>query len=135
MWEELRTNVANGCESSGVGLKIISQYANLPVMQADEYPKYNSVIKWALLESLLKSGARYAALMITDILDSRARINTPGTVGDHNWTYRVSWDFDSVPSEVSKEMRKLAIYAENHNRVVNKNVKETSKDLSQKVTN
>ena len=120
MWEELRTNITNGCERSGDGLKIISQYADLPVMAADEYPEYNSVIKWALLESLLKSGARYAALMITDILDSRARINSPGTVGDHNWTYRVDWKFDSVPNELSNEMRKLAIYMENHDRVIKK---------------
>lgn len=116
MWEELRLNVANGCEGSGDGLKIISQYAKLPVMSASEYPKYNSVIKWALLESLLKSGAKYAALMITDILDSRTRINTPGTVGAQNWTYRVGWGFDAIPIEVSNEMRKLAIYSENHNR-------------------
>ena len=118
MWEELRFNIASGCESSGDGLKIISQYAGLPVMAADEYPEYSSVIKWALLESLLKSGSRYAALMITDILDSRARINSPGTVGDHNWTYRVDWEFESVPSQVSNEMRKLAVYTENHHRVV-----------------
>ena len=120
MWEELRFNIASGCESSGDGLKIISQYAGLPVMAADEYPEYSSVIKWALLESLLNSGSRYAALMITDILDSRARINSPGTVGDHNWTYRVDWEFESVPSQVSNEMRKLAVYTENHHRVVKK---------------
>jgi 4-alpha-glucanotransferase len=122
MWEELRFKIANGCGYSGEELKIISQYADLPVMAADKYPEYNSVIKWALIESLLKSGARYAALMITDILDSRARINTPGTVGDQNWTYRVDWKFESVPKHVSDEMRKLAIYSENHDRVVNKKI-------------
>jgi 4-alpha-glucanotransferase len=135
MWEELRLNIANGCSGSGDGLKIISQYANLPVMSASEYPEYNSVIKWALLESLLKSGANYATLMITDILDSRKRINTPGTVGDHNWTYRVDWGFDAVPAEVSKEMRKLAVYSENHNRVLKMQTDELLKSNSQKVTN
>ncbi len=121
MWEELRQNVANGCDGSGDGLKIISQYADLPVMDAEQYPEYNSVIKWALLEALMKSGARYAALMITDILDSRVRINAPGTVGDHNWTYRIPWTLDVIPAEVSKEMSKLAIYAEYHDRVVVEN--------------
>ncbi|MGJ8657234.1 MAG: 4-alpha-glucanotransferase [Akkermansiaceae bacterium] len=118
MWEELRHNIANGCDGSGDGLKIISQYADLPVMAAHEYPEFNSVIKWAMLEALMKSGARYAALMITDILDSKARINAPGTVGDHNWTYRVDWNFEAIPDEVSKEMGKLAIYTENYDRVV-----------------
>lgn len=117
MWEELRHNIANGCEGSGDGLKIISQYADLPVMDDKRYPEYNSVIKWALIEALLKSGSRYAALMITDILDSRARINAPGTVGDHNWTYRIPWKFDGIPADVSNEMRKLAIYTEYHDRI------------------
>ncbi len=136
MWEELRQNIADGCEGSGDGLKIISQYADLPVMDADQYPAFNSVIKWALLESLLKSGASYAALMITDILDSRARINAPGTVGDHNWTYRVDWKLEDVPDEVSKEMGKLAVYTEYHDRIVEQHTDDsknspTSLKLSQ----
>jgi len=130
MWEELRFNIANGCESSADGLRMISQYADLPVMSAAEYPEYNSMIKWALIEALLKSGARYAALMITDILDSRTRINSPGTVSDHNWTCRVDWEFESVPSEVSNEMRKLAVFTENHHRVVKGKVNKPSKSHS-----
>lgn len=120
MWEELRSDTANGCEGSEHELKLISQYADLPVLEPDNYPEYNSVIKWALLESLLKSGARYATLMVTDILDSRVRINNPGTVGDHNWTYRVDWEFQSIPSKVSKEMHKLAIYSGKYDRIVKK---------------
>jgi 4-alpha-glucanotransferase len=84
---------------------------------------------------LLKSGANYATLMITDILDSRMRINTPGTVGDHNWTYRVDWGFDEVPTAVSKEMRKLEIYSENHNRVLKKQTDDLFKTSTQKVIN
>jgi len=118
MWEDLRSNIANGCEGSGNGLKLISQYADLPVTDAHRYSPYNSVVKWALLESLMKSGGRYAALMINDILDSRVRINTPGTVGDQNWTYRVPFTFQAIPSEVNKEMKKLSVYIENNNRVV-----------------
>ena len=119
MWEELRHNVANGCQGSGDGLKIISQYAGLPETYADRYSEYNSVVKWALLESLMKSGARYSALMITDILDSRVRINTPGTVGSHNWTYRIPWKMNHVPEEVEDEMFKLSVYAERYGRGMN----------------
>lgn len=130
MWEELRFNITSGCESAADGLKMISQYADMPVLPAAEYPEYSSEIKWSLIEALMKSGARYAALMITDILDSRARINTPGTVSDHNWTCRVDWEFESVPSEVSNEMRKLAVCSENHNRVVKTAVNESTTPTS-----
>lgn len=118
MWEELRANVANGCSGSGDGLKLISQYADLPVTEAHRYSPFNSVVKWALLEALMKSGGRYAALMVNDVIDSRVRINTPGTVGEQNWTYRVPFTFQAVPGEVSEEMRKLSIYIEKYARVV-----------------
>ena len=131
MWEELRENIANGCEGSGEGLKLLSQYAGLPVMESDEYPEFNSAIKWAMLGALMKSGARYAALMITDILDSRARINSPGTVGDHNWTYRVDWAFESIPSEVSEEMTRLAGCVADHDRVVNLDSEKYSEYFSE----
>lgn len=116
MWEQLRHNVANGCKGSGDGLKIISQYAGLPETQAAHYSPYCGVIKWALLEALVKSNARYAALMINDILDSTERINTPATVGQHNWSYRVPWDFEAIPHQVEVEMGKFAVYLEKHNR-------------------
>ncbi len=116
MWDDLRTNVANGCQGSGDGLKIISQYAGLPVTDAHKYSPFNSVVKWALLENLMKSEARYAALMITDLLDSDIRINTPGTVGPQNWTYRVDWAFQSVPKFAEKELTKLSVYIDYNNR-------------------
>jgi len=126
VWEDLRDNVARGCQGSGDGLKILSQYAGLPVTYADRYPRYNPVVKWALLEALMKSNARYAALMITDLLDSRERINTPGTVGDQNWTYRVPWQMQAVPDEVNEEMRKLGIYIDKYQRTPQKLLTEQS---------
>ena len=48
--------------------------------------------------------------MITDILDSRERINIPGTVTSANWSYRVDWKFELTPQNVAYEMEKLATF-------------------------
>lgn len=117
MWEDMREDAADD-EGASEGLKLISQYADLPVVEDGSYPAFGSEIKWAMVDALLKSGARYAALMITDVIDSRERINVPGTVGEHNWTYRVGWEFESIPSEVSGEMEKLAICGKKYDRAV-----------------
>jgi 4-alpha-glucanotransferase len=36
----------------------------------------------------LAANSRIVILPIQDIFGSRERVNTPGTLGDHNWTYR-----------------------------------------------
>lgn len=40
------------------------------------------------LASLLGAGSRLVILPIQDIFGSKDRVNTPGTLGDHNWTWR-----------------------------------------------
>ncbi|OGR76294.1 MAG: 4-alpha-glucanotransferase [Elusimicrobia bacterium GWC2_61_25] len=40
------------------------------------------------LGSLLGAGSSIVILPIQDIFGSKERVNTPGTLGDHNWTYR-----------------------------------------------
>ncbi|OGS12455.1 MAG: 4-alpha-glucanotransferase [Elusimicrobia bacterium RIFOXYA12_FULL_57_11] len=42
-----------------------------------------------VLASLLAAGSRIVILPIQDILGTKDRVNTPGTLGDHNWTYRL----------------------------------------------
>ncbi len=39
------------------------------------------------LSSLLGAGSRIVVLPIQDIVGSKDRVNTPGTLGDHNWTW------------------------------------------------
>ena len=41
-----------------------------------------------VLASLLQAGSRIVILPIQDIFGSKERVNTPGTLGDQNWTYR-----------------------------------------------
>lgn len=40
------------------------------------------------LAALLGAGSRIVILPIQDIFGTKDRVNTPGTLGDHNWTYR-----------------------------------------------
>jgi 4-alpha-glucanotransferase len=41
-----------------------------------------------ILASLLEAASRIIILPIQDIMGSKDRVNIPGTLGDHNWTYR-----------------------------------------------
>jgi 4-alpha-glucanotransferase len=50
-------------------------------------PAYSKAREKALA-SLLGAGSRIVILPIQDIFGSRDRVNTPGTLGDHNWTWR-----------------------------------------------
>lgn len=42
-----------------------------------------------LFALLFRAGSRLALVLVTELLGERARINEPGTVGAHNWTYRL----------------------------------------------
>ena len=43
----------------------------------------------ALLRLLLSARSSLAMVLVTEIFGERTRINTPNTVGPHNWTYRL----------------------------------------------
>jgi 4-alpha-glucanotransferase len=50
---------------------------------------FTPAVHAALLDLIHSSGSELVLLLIQDLLGSRERINTPGTVGEHNWTYRL----------------------------------------------
>jgi len=55
---------------------------------------------------------------VTDALGWKDRMNTPGTVGPHNWTLRLPWSVEelfSAPDPVAAA-RDLAHLAERHGR-------------------
>ncbi|PQJ27652.1 hypothetical protein BSZ32_03495 [Rubritalea profundi] len=110
LWEEARHDAQSGPDKRDAELKLkaLSQFAGLPVQRrGKEYPAYSHKLKKAFLETLLSAGSRYAAIQINELVDSSVQINFPGTVGDQNWTYRVSWEFGSIPKTVQREMDKL----------------------------
>ena len=53
----------------------------------------------ALLESLYRSGADLLILPVQDVFGWRDRINRPATVGDENWTWRLPWPSDRLPTD------------------------------------
>lgn len=109
MWNTLK-GMLGGMEHEGAirGLALLSDFAGLPKGgSADCYPAYGPVVKWALFDRLLKSNADYAALMITDLIDSTKRINIPGTVGGENWRYRLPWKLKDMPQPYRDESSRL----------------------------
>jgi len=105
LWNGLKAMLGGPEHNNAIrGLKLLSDFAGLPTCdRADCYAPYGPVVKWALFESLLKSNANYAALMITDIIDSTERINIPGTMGGKNWRYRLPWKIEDMPAPLKVE--------------------------------
>jgi 4-alpha-glucanotransferase len=50
----------------------------------------------ALVELLYSAGSRHVFALIQDLFGWRDRINLPGTVGAHNWTWRLPWPVDRL---------------------------------------
>lgn len=111
MWSTLK-GMLNGEQHEGglEGLALLSDFAGLPKGEANAYADYGPVVKWALFEALMKSKANYAAFMITDLIDSKERINIPGTVGGANWRYRLPWKLEDMPEAEQAECEKLKAY-------------------------
>ncbi|MGC8866883.1 MAG: 4-alpha-glucanotransferase [Elusimicrobiales bacterium] len=70
-------------------------------------------IKDYVNEKLLSSPSRIVITHIPDIISSDERINTPNTVGSHNWTYRIKYlperfyqkhrnDFDTLKEMINR---------------------------------
>jgi 4-alpha-glucanotransferase len=75
-------------------------------------------VRDALLETILGSGSDLAILPIQDLFGWLDRINTPATIGPHNWTWRLPWPSDrllDVP-ESRERARELAQMTGRHGR-------------------
>jgi len=110
LWNTL-VGLLGGLEHDGAmrGLALLSDFAGLPKGKTwNSYAQYGPVVKWALFGALLKSNADYAALMITDLIDSEKRINIPGTVGGENWRYRLPWKLEEMPISLKRECARLS---------------------------
>lgn len=56
------------------------------------------------LASLLGAGSRIVILPVQDIVGLKDRVNTPGTLGDHNWT----WRFPTTAEDFTKKHAEAA---------------------------
>lgn len=64
-----------------------------------------SNIHWTCIRALMAGSTDAVIFPWQDVLglDSSARMNTPGTVGPHNWSWRFSWD--QVPQSALETLR------------------------------
>ena len=62
-------------------------------------------IRDAFLEVLYAAGADFVIVPIQDLFGWRDRINTPATIGDSNWTWRLPWPVDDMDVEVEARER------------------------------
>jgi 4-alpha-glucanotransferase len=80
--------------------------------------RYTPETRDALLELAYSASSDALLTPITDALGWKDRMNTPGTVGPHNWTFRLPWRLDelfSAPEAVATAQR-LAHLAERYGR-------------------
>lgn len=89
-------------------------------LRGPQQKEYTPDTRSSLL-ALAYSAASDALLTpVTDALGWKDRLNTPGTVGPHNWTFRLPWtarELFSAPEPVAAA-RELAHLAERHGRKV-----------------
>jgi 4-alpha-glucanotransferase len=61
--------------------------------------EFDHVVRDAVLKLLFDSGSDLLIIPIQDLFGWRDRINTPATVGDTNWTWRLPWPVDRLDAE------------------------------------
>jgi 4-alpha-glucanotransferase len=75
----------------------------------DQYaPPVDTDIEWRLIRMALASVCRFAVIPLQDVLGlgSEARMNTPGTSNENNWSWRV--DGDGINETAGKRLRALS---------------------------
>jgi 4-alpha-glucanotransferase len=61
--------------------------------------EFDNDVRDAVLKLLYASGSDLLVIPIQDLFGWRDRINTPATVGDTNWTWRLPWPVDRLEDE------------------------------------
>jgi 4-alpha-glucanotransferase len=87
-------------------------------LRGPEQTAYTPQTRSALLGLAYAAASDALLVPITDALGWKDRLNTPGTVGPHNWTFRLPWtagELFSAP-EVVAAARELAHLGERHGR-------------------
>lgn len=90
----------------------------LLALRGPDQNRFTPRTKSALLDLAYSSASDALLTPITDALGWRDRMNTPATVGTHNWTFRLPWRLDELANqpEVVAVVTELAHLAERHGR-------------------
>jgi len=59
---------------------------------------WSDQLRDALLTAAFNAGSDDVFMPMQDVFGWRDRINTPATVGDENWTWRLPWPIDHWPA-------------------------------------
>jgi 4-alpha-glucanotransferase len=62
-------------------------------------PEFSPALHGAFIRAALNAQSRYCNFPWFDIFAKETRVNTPGTVGIHNWTCRMEQDIESLESD------------------------------------
>ena len=90
-----RQRAAGGVVGGGQRATTARRCLSLPLIRArageDSGQPWSDTLRDALLELAFRSGSDEVFVPVQDVFGWRDRINTPATVGDHNWTWRLPW--------------------------------------------
>jgi 4-alpha-glucanotransferase len=70
---------------------------------------FGPAVRDALLALLFAAGSNLLVLPVQDVFGWRDRVNTPATVGDTNWTWRLPWPVDTLSKEPEAKERAKAL--------------------------
>jgi 4-alpha-glucanotransferase len=82
---------------------------------ADAPVEWTPTVHAALLDGLYGAGSKLVVLPFPDAYGGRERINTPSTIGPHNWSYRMPWTLRELRDgetgrELARRLRELAAH-------------------------
>lgn len=87
--------------------------AAVPGLEAlAHHPRFDDVVRDALLRVLYASPSELVAITLQDALGSRERVNVPGTVSAANWTFRMPMDVDALAADRPTTERLARLAAE-----------------------
>jgi 4-alpha-glucanotransferase len=71
--------------------------------------KFDGEVRDAILKMLFKSGSNLLVLPMQDLFGWPDRINTPATVTDDNWTWRLPWSVNEMPDQPEARARAASL--------------------------
>ena len=79
---------------------------------------FTPIVRDALLEALFASGSDLLLFPVPDVFGWRDRINTPATVDDRNWSFRLPWPIDQLEDvpEARERRARLREWTTRHQR-------------------
>ena len=73
---------------------------------------FDQGVRDALLRVLYQSASDLCLVPFQDLLGNREQVNVPGSVNEHNWSYRMPMDVESLCADRATSERLLALARE-----------------------